>query len=242
MKSRYGKMPQKQRHTDDRCCISSTLLLCAAVSSLKHQPRVISGAAGAPCVNTANQTDLCWGVWCLWPNPWPFSECVRLNVRACKRRVCRGSRTPFAERAKDERILIRDTRLEKKKKKDEKKFESGKKKTDFLLWSGGAKDSVTREQACNKRNWVEETKVTETRRFSTSTALKRCCFLLQIYRCKINCADNIAHSAAMHSRTNCIYLMACITSAWIQKLLGGTHGLSSSQIIFKNSIQFLVFA
>lgn len=137
MKSRYGKMPQKQLHTDDRCCISSTLLLCAAVSSLKHQPRVISGAAGAPCVNTANQTDLCWGVWCLWPNPWPFSECVRLNVRACKRRVCCGSCTPFAERAKDERILIRDTRLEKKKKRMKKSLSLAKKKKQTSFYEAG---------------------------------------------------------------------------------------------------------
>ena len=174
MKSRYGKMPQKQPHTDDQCYISWTPFLCAAVSSLKHQPRVISGAAGATLCEYS-QSDrsvlrcvmfLAQSVTFFWMRA---SESARMQTP-------RLPRIAHSFRREGQRWKDLDQRHEVGKKKW-KKFESSKKKkkkkTDFPLWSGGAKDVVTREQACNKRNWVEETKVTKTRRFSTSTALKK---------------------------------------------------------------------
>lgn len=75
-------------------------------------------ASRAPCVNTTNQTDLCWSVWRLWLNPWPFlNMCV--YIHQCMQTLCLPQTVHFAKRAKDERSMIIDKRLRKGKEKTE---------------------------------------------------------------------------------------------------------------------------
>lgn len=125
--------------------------------SLKHKPGVISGAA---CVNTTNQTDLCKGVWWLWPNPWPFSEymCVYVHANTVYQRAFTSPKGPKMKGAWSETRGC---------KKGWKSLSRAKQELSFM--SGEWK---TREQECERK--------VKGRTFDTSTA----------FHCKINCDIN----------------------------------------------------